>query len=146
MVRVQNYIPLAQGYERLHWASPAASELARLVLCLVDLALRAQRCKLHTCTRGLVYSTASVTRLLAQPGPLPWRSLKNQTSGQDASPSPAPACHTPHRRYLHQALGSEKEFLRQYGPRFRFVLEAVSDATYRERGVSESEVAVTLHK
>lgn len=52
---------------------------------------------------------------------------------------------TPHR-YLHQALGSEKEFLRQYGPRFRFVLEAVSDSTYRERGVSESEVAVTLHK
>ncbi|CAM9766932.1 unnamed protein product, partial [Scytosiphon promiscuus] len=49
-------------------------------------------------------------------------------------------------RQLRQALGSEKEFVRQYGPRFRFVLEAVSDATYRDRGVSESEVAVTLHK
>ncbi|CAN0169982.1 unnamed protein product [Pylaiella littoralis] len=49
-------------------------------------------------------------------------------------------------RHLRQALGSEKEFVRQYGPRFRLVLEAVSDATYREHGVSESEVAVTLHK
>lgn len=49
-------------------------------------------------------------------------------------------------RHLREALGSEKEFIRLYGPRFRFILEAVSDATYKERGVTESQVAVTLHK
>ncbi|CAM9113237.1 unnamed protein product [Ectocarpus sp. 13 AM-2016] len=49
-------------------------------------------------------------------------------------------------RHLREALGSEKEFIRLYGPRFRFVLEAVSDAKYKERGVTESQVAVTLHK
>ncbi|CAB1105957.1 unnamed protein product [Ectocarpus sp. CCAP 1310/34] len=49
-------------------------------------------------------------------------------------------------RHLREALGSEKEFVRLYGPRFRFILEAVSDATYKERGVTESQVAVTLHK
>ncbi|CAN0243177.1 unnamed protein product, partial [Ectocarpus fasciculatus] len=49
-------------------------------------------------------------------------------------------------RHLREALGSENEFIRLYGPRFRFILEAVSDATYKERGVTESQVAVTLHK
>ncbi|CAM9692896.1 unnamed protein product, partial [Ectocarpus sp. 8 AP-2014] len=49
-------------------------------------------------------------------------------------------------RHLREALGSEKEFIRLYGPRFRFILEAVSDATYKERGVTESQVAVTLHE
>ncbi|CAM9129653.1 unnamed protein product [Ectocarpus sp. 4 AP-2014] len=49
-------------------------------------------------------------------------------------------------RHLREALGSEKEFIRLYGPRFRFILEAASDATYKERDITESQVAVTLHK
>lgn len=49
-------------------------------------------------------------------------------------------------RKLRQAVGSEALFVRQYGPRFRFILEAVSELVYAQRGVSESEVAVALHK
>lgn len=37
-------------------------------------------------------------------------------------------------------------FVRKYGPRFRFILESVSEKIYEARGVSESEVAVTVHK
>lgn len=50
------------------------------------------------------------------------------------------------RRQLRQAVGTEASFLRTYGPRFRLILEAVSEEVYASRGVSESEMAVTLHK
>lgn len=49
-------------------------------------------------------------------------------------------------RQLRQAVGSEALFIKKYGPRFRLILEAVSEVVYTNRGVSESEVAVTLHK
>lgn len=49
-------------------------------------------------------------------------------------------------RQLRHAVGSEALFIKKYGPRFRFILEAVSEVVYANRGVSESEVAVTLHK
>lgn len=50
------------------------------------------------------------------------------------------------RRQLRQAVGTEASFLRTYEPRFRLILEAVSEEVYASRGVSESEMAVTLHK
>ncbi|CAM9122880.1 unnamed protein product [Ascophyllum nodosum] len=47
---------------------------------------------------------------------------------------------------LRQVERNEEMFVRKYGPRFRLVLESVSEKIYEARGVSESEVAVTLHK
>lgn len=49
-------------------------------------------------------------------------------------------------RQLLQAVGSEALFLRMYGPRFRSILQAVSEVVYAANGVSESEVSITLHK
>ncbi|KAG5180517.1 hypothetical protein JKP88DRAFT_349586 [Tribonema minus] len=47
---------------------------------------------------------------------------------------------------LKRICPSEAGFLETYGPRFRAILEAVSEAVYEARGISESEMSVTIHK
>ncbi|CAM9430866.1 unnamed protein product [Choristocarpus tenellus] len=49
-------------------------------------------------------------------------------------------------KYLRASFNTEDAFIRRFSPRFRQILEAVSEAVYAHQGVSESEMAVTLHR
>jgi hypothetical protein len=43
-------------------------------------------------------------------------------------------------KHMRHACSTEAAFVEAYGPRHRAILEAVSEATYRNLGVSESQV------
>ncbi|CAM9691227.1 unnamed protein product, partial [Discosporangium mesarthrocarpum] len=49
-------------------------------------------------------------------------------------------------RSLQVAVGSEESFLQKYSPRFRSILDAVSEEVYARHGVSGSEMAVSMYK